>query len=204
MFFVNDEPNGPALIAALPRLPRAVDGSNIPILRNYPDFGLLVARHHFHAKPHPFQVAVHCLLQLDYPAYLLRQRGFITFGQFLHSLGEGLADAVHLAVDGGIEGGQPFIFHYQRLDFLLGKFGIFIKASASSASSHSLSRCLSSACSLLELQPGFEHLGFLFGFFVAFDLLKAGGDVGLVHFVQFGEGTFLAAVFFFHLSDLER
>ena len=55
----------------------------------------------------------------------LRHRGFVAFGQFLHPLGEGLADAVHLAVDGGIERGEPFVVHHQRLDLRLGELGVF-------------------------------------------------------------------------------
>ena len=35
---------------------------------------------------------------------------------------------------------------------------------------------------------------------VALDLLQPGGDVGLVHLVEFGEGAFLAAVFLFQLG----
>ena len=55
---------------------------------------------------------------------MLRQRGLVAFGQFLHALGERLADAVHLAVDGGVEGGEPFVVHHQRLDLGLGELGI--------------------------------------------------------------------------------
>ena len=53
-----------------------------------------------------------------------RHRGFVAFGQFLHALGEGLADAVHLAVDGGVERGEPFVVHHQRLDLGLGELGV--------------------------------------------------------------------------------
>ena len=70
-------------------------------------------------------MTVHLSLQLRYLVGHLRQRGFVAFGQFLHALGEGLADAVHLAVDGGIERGEPFVVHDQRLDFGLGELGIF-------------------------------------------------------------------------------
>ena len=54
----------------------------------------------------------------------LRQRGFVALGQFLHALGQRLADAVHLAVDGGIERGKPFVVHHQRLDLGLGELGV--------------------------------------------------------------------------------
>ena len=46
-------------------------------------------------------------------------------GQFFHALGEGLADAVHFAVDCGIEHGEPFVIHNKRLDFSFGEFGVF-------------------------------------------------------------------------------
>ena len=69
-------------------------------------------------------MAVHLRFQLGHAADHLRQRGFVAFGQFLHALGELLADAVHLAVDGGIERGEPFVVHHQRLDLGLGELGI--------------------------------------------------------------------------------
>ena len=51
-----------------------------------------------------------------------------------------------------------------------------------------------------ELQPVVQHGGFVLGFLVAFDLLQPGGDVGLVHLVEFGERAFLAAVFLLQLG----
>jgi hypothetical protein len=48
---------------------------------------------------------------------------FVPFGKFFHSLGKRLADAVHLAVDGGIKRGEPFVVHDQRLDFASVSFG---------------------------------------------------------------------------------
>ena len=53
-----------------------------------------------------------------------------------------------------------------------------------------------------EFQPFVEHGGFVLGLLVAFDLLQPGGDVGLVHLVQFGERAFLAAVFFLQFGYL--
>ena len=55
----------------------------------------------------------------------LRQRGLIALGQLLHALGQRLADAVHLAVDGGFQRGQPFVVHHQRLHLGLGQPGVF-------------------------------------------------------------------------------
>jgi hypothetical protein len=49
---------------------------------------------------------------------------FVEFGQFLDSLGKRLADAVHFAVDHGIQCGKPFVVHDQRFDFVLGELGI--------------------------------------------------------------------------------
>ena len=47
--------------------------------------------------------------------------GFVAFGQFLDALGERLADALHLSVDGSVQRGEPFVVHHQRLDVLLGE-----------------------------------------------------------------------------------
>jgi len=52
------------------------------------------------------------------------RRSLVAFGQFLHALGERLADALHLTVDGGIQRGEPFIVHHQRLDVILGEPGV--------------------------------------------------------------------------------
>ena len=53
----------------------------------------------------------------------------------------------------------------------------------------------------VELQPVVQHSGFVLGLLVALDLLQPRGDVGLVHLVEFGEGPFLAAVFFLQLGE---
>src|SRR3990172_12278318 len=46
-------------------------------------------------------MTIHLPFQLRHFAGLLRERCFVTLSQFLYTLGEGLADAVHLAVYGG-------------------------------------------------------------------------------------------------------
>src|SRR3972149_10066587 len=61
------------------------------------------------SEPHLFQVAVYFRFQLGHAARYLRQRGFVAFGEFLHTLSKLLAHAVHFAVDGGVEGGEPFV-----------------------------------------------------------------------------------------------
>jgi hypothetical protein len=69
-------------------------------------------------------MSVHGLFQFGDLADLLGHGGFVAFGEFLDTLGEGLADSVHLAVDGGFEGGEPFVVYDQCLDFGLGEGGV--------------------------------------------------------------------------------
>ena len=45
-------------------------------------------------------------------------------GQLLHALGQRLADALHLAVDGGIQRSEPFVVYHEPLDLILAKFGV--------------------------------------------------------------------------------
>ena len=47
-------------------------------------------------------MTVHLCLKLGNMADHLRHRCFVTFGKLFHTLREGLADAIHLAMDGGI------------------------------------------------------------------------------------------------------
>jgi hypothetical protein len=55
----------------------------------------------------------------------LRQRAGVAFGKLADAAGEGLRDAVKLALHGGGEGGEPLVVHDERLDFVLGQLGIF-------------------------------------------------------------------------------
>ena len=57
---------------------------------------------------------------------------------------------------------------------------------------------------VVELQPFVEHGGFVLRLLVALDLLQAGGDVGLVHLVEFGERAVLAAVLLLQLGESGR
>ena len=66
----------------------------------------------------------HFGLQSRGAAGQLGQRGFVAFGQFLDALGQRLADAVHLAVDGGVQRGEPFVVDHQGLDLGLGELGV--------------------------------------------------------------------------------
>jgi hypothetical protein len=70
-------------------------------------------------------MTVHFLFQLTQAARLLRQRVFVTFGQFLYAMREGLADAVHLAVYPGVERGHPFVIRDQRFYFSFGELRVF-------------------------------------------------------------------------------
>ena len=58
-----------------------------------------------------------------------------------------------------------------------------------------------SASSVVQLQPVVQHGGFVLRVLVVLDLLQPGGDVGLVHLVEVGEGAFLAAVFFLQFGE---
>ena len=69
-------------------------------------------------------MAVHFLFQFGHALGHLRQWRFVAFGQFLHALGQGLADAIHLALNGGFQRGQPFVVHHQRLDLGFAQFGV--------------------------------------------------------------------------------
>ena len=53
-----------------------------------------------------------------------RQRCLVPFGQFLDALGQRLADAIHFAVDVGVNGGEPFVLDDQRLDVGLAELGV--------------------------------------------------------------------------------
>jgi 23S rRNA pseudouridine1911/1915/1917 synthase len=50
--------------------------------------------------------------------------GPLAIRQLLHALRERLTDAVHLAVNVGVDRGHPFVIDHKRLDFVLGQFGI--------------------------------------------------------------------------------
>jgi hypothetical protein len=56
----------------------------------------------------------------------LWQRGGVAFGELADAAGEGLGDAVQLALHGGGEGSEPFIIHDEGLDLGLGEFGILV------------------------------------------------------------------------------
>src|SRR4051794_6544180 len=64
-------------------------------------------------------MAIHPDLQFGYATGHLWHWGFVALCQLLYALGELLADSVHLAVDDGIERGEPFVVHHQRLDISL-------------------------------------------------------------------------------------
>lgn len=69
-------------------------------------------------------MAVHLILKVGHTLRQLRQRRFVTLGQFLHSLRERLVDAIHLAVNVGVEAGEPLVVDDQRFEFVLGQLGI--------------------------------------------------------------------------------
>ena len=132
----------------------------------------------------------------------LRQWGGVAFGELTDTAGEGLRDAVELALHGGGKSGQPFVVHDDGLDLGLGERGV-------------LGVELGFEIVLRGLEPGFgvgllveergvggEGLAFLGVVGVAGDLLEAGlhafgGDLLLLAlaFDDFGEEPFFAALF---------
>ena len=84
--------------------------SDLPIVRDHSDVGSLIAGSHVHEKPiflrWQFTFDSSCSTRASF-----RETGFRTLGQFLHALCELLAHSVHLAVDGGVKRGEPFVVH---------------------------------------------------------------------------------------------
>ena len=76
-------------------------------------------------RPHPFEVLIHAASERGHFVGELRQRGGVAFGELADAASEGLRDAVEFALHGGGEGGQPFVVHDERLDFVLGELGVF-------------------------------------------------------------------------------
>ena len=56
----------------------------------------------------------------------LRQRGGVAVGEQTDAAGEGLGDAVQLALDSCGEGGEPFVVHDQALDLGLAELRVFL------------------------------------------------------------------------------
>ena len=73
-----------------------------------------------------FEVSVDLFLQPGDAVSHLRQRRFVAVGEFLDPLSERLADAIHLAVDGGFQGGEPFVIDDERLDLILAEFRVLV------------------------------------------------------------------------------
>ena len=64
--------------------------------------------------------------ELLYLIYDLRERGGVAVGQQADAAGEGLGDAVQLALDGLAEGGELFVVHDEGLDLGLGKLRVLL------------------------------------------------------------------------------
>ena len=144
----------------------------------------------------------HLLLQLLYLLRCQRQRRFVPFRQLLHPLGERLTDPVHLAMNGGADRCQPFIIHHQRLDLGLAQFGIFPVGQRIQGRLGFFQGFFEVALLGTEFQPGVENCGLFLGCLVPLDLFQASRDIGLVHLVQLGKRSLLAAMFLFHLGQL--
>ncbi len=64
------------------------------------------------------------LVELIHSLFQLQQRLSVALFQDLHAPGELLRSSFHLALDGGIQSGEPLVLHHQPLDFRLGELGI--------------------------------------------------------------------------------
>lgn len=136
----------------------------------------------------------------------LWQRAFVAFGQLANAAGQGLADAVHFAVNGGVEGGEPFFFDEQGLDLGLAQrrvVGAGFEVEFGLGFAEPLFQCRFFAG---QGQPALEDGKFVGGFQVfGADLANfpdAVLDPGGVDLVEAGKHVILAAVFFFEFSAL--
>ena len=103
-------------------------------------------------------MAAHLLLQLGYAVGQLRHRGFVAFGKLFHTLRDGLTDAVHLAVDGRVKSGEPFVIDDQRLYIRFAQLGILGIGSSSRRSSAAFSSRFAFASSAQGEQANEECL----------------------------------------------
>lgn len=55
-----------------------------------------------------------------------RQRCGVAFSQLSYAPGERLRDAVQFALHGSDNGGQPFVVHHEKFDFVHGELGVFL------------------------------------------------------------------------------
>ena len=139
----------------------------------------------------------------------LRQRGGVTFGELADTAGEGLRDAVKLALHGGGEGSQPFVIHHEGLDLGLGECGVFRVELGFEVVLRGFEPGLGVSL-LVELRGvGFEGLAFVGVVFVLADLLEAGihtlgSDLLLLAFAfdDLIEQPFLAALFLARFVEL--
>ena len=70
------------------------------------------------SEGHPLKMRIHLRLQLGDLAVHFGQGRFVALGKLLHPTGQGLADAIHLTVNGGGNCGKPFVINDQRFDLL--------------------------------------------------------------------------------------
>ena len=97
----------------------------------------------------------------------LWQRGFVALGQFLHALSKLLAHAVHLTVDGGVECGEPFVIHHQRLCLGLGELWVTSISLGVERGFSVLEALLEVSLVGVELEPVVQDGGFVLGLLVA-------------------------------------
>ena len=125
----------------------------------------------------------------------LRQRGGVAVGELADAAGEGLGDAVQLALHGGGEAGQPFVVHHQGLDLGLAELWVVVVSEGIEL------RCLrpdglfQRGLFGIERGPLLEYQQFFCSIRVFADLADAIFHCGEVDLVKAGECRIFAAVF---------
>ena len=99
---------------------------HVPLFGNDANLCLLVARPQFHTAPIFLRCSSTRAASVATSSVSLRQRRGVAFGQLADAAGEGLRDAIQLALHGGGEARQPLVVHHQRLDLVLGELGVLV------------------------------------------------------------------------------
>lgn len=112
-----------------------------------------------------------------------------------------MANAVHLAAHPLIESGEPFVVHYECLNFCRGEFGILGVGFRIQRGLGLLEPFLEVTFLVGEFQSCVKHSGLFLRLLFAPDLLEPGSDVRLGRLIEFGECVFLATVLLLKVSD---
>ena len=139
----------------------------------------------------------------------LRQRCGVAFGELADAAGEGLRDAVELALHGGGKSGQPFVVYHEGLDVGLGERGVLGVELCFEVVLRGLEPGLGVGLLVEQRGVGVKGLAFLGVVFVFADFPEAGlegfgGDFLLVAlaFDDLIEQPFLATLFLARFVEL--